>query len=335
MISKINPFFITAALASVSVSFYLYSLFRKKLNDKIPTEWKKIGKIKTLFVFPLKSGHFLEVDVAECSKVGLKTMKTSKNLQLRDRSFAVYGEKDLTIKNGTTIPSLVTIRISIHDENHITLDAPQMETLYVRIPYRRDDNKTFIKTELRDTMETIDCGDEAARWLSQKIKQADSGYRLGYYHANEPIWETRYSKKPYYYIFPDSISGLYSFLTSILLVNQASVNDLNDRAPVEDFPAVIFRPNIVVDGPEPYDEDNWKWIKIGEDVILKNIKNCTRCVSTTIDPDNGIRYPEREPLRTLSKYRLNKGPEKAPLMGIHLEVKKTGLIKIGDPILIA
>ncbi|KAL3284231.1 hypothetical protein HHI36_018394 [Cryptolaemus montrouzieri] len=174
---------------------------------------------------------------------------------------------------------------------------------YVLIPNRGDDNKTFIKTEfLRDTVESVDCGDEAARWLSQKIKQTNFGYRLGYYHADEPKWETRNPNKP--------------------------IDDFNKQTPVEDLPAVIFRPNIVVDGSKPYDEDNWKSLKIGEDVILKNIKNCTRCVFSTTDP-------EGEPSRTLSRYRMNKGPEKGPLTGIHLKVNKSGLIKIGDPIFIA
>ena len=37
-----------------------------------------------------------------------------------------------------------------------------------------------------------------------------------------------------------------------------------------------FRPNLVVEGPNPYEEDKWNWVKIGEDTLFKNFKPCTR-----------------------------------------------------------
>ena len=97
--------------------------------------------------------------------------------------------------------------------------------------------------------------------------------------------------------------GLFTDLTSVSLVNQHSVNDLNKRVGNSDITVEQFRHNIVVDGPDlqPYDEDTWDWIKIGDNVILRNVKDCTRCILTTIDPENGIRHPDREPLKTLEQ----------------------------------
>lgn len=79
--------------------------------------------------------------------------------------------------------------------------------------------------------------------------------------------------------------------------------DLNKRIGKTDVTVEHFRHNIVVDGSdlEAYDEDNWEWIKIGEKVILRNVKDCTRCIFTTIGPENGIRDITREPLKTLEK----------------------------------
>ena len=62
--------------------------------------------------------------------------------------------------------------------------------------------------------------------------------------------------------------------------------------------ALNFRPNFIVKTDEAFDEDNWEWIKIGP-VIFRNIKNCTRCVMTTIDPVKGEKHPNSEPLKTL------------------------------------
>ena len=97
--------------------------------------------------------------------------------------------------------------------------------------------------------------------------------------------------------------GLFTDLTSVSLVNQHSVNDLNKRVGNSDITVERFRHNIVVDGPDlqPYDEDTWDWIKIGDNVILRNVKDCTRCILTPIDPENGIRHPDREPLKTLEQ----------------------------------
>ena len=43
-----------------------------------------------------------------------------------------------------------------------------------------------------------------------------------------------------------------------------------------------FRPNVVVAGVRPYEEDSWAALTIG-DVTFDNAKPCSRCVVTTID----------------------------------------------------
>lgn len=37
-----------------------------------------------------------------------------------------------------------------------------------------------------------------------------------------------------------------------------------------------FRPNIVIKGPEAYAEDNWKWIRVGDDAIFRGSRPCIR-----------------------------------------------------------
>lgn len=92
---------------------------------------------------------------------------------------------------------------------------------------------------------------------------------------------------------------MYSDLSSYLLINKASVDELNTRLP-ESVSVRHFRPNIVIEGEDAtaFTEDNWDWIKIG-DVIFRNVKPCTRCIFITINPDTAIRNPKREPLKTL------------------------------------
>ena len=61
-----------------------------------------------------------------------------------------------------------------------------------------------------------------------------------------------------------------------------------------------FRPNFVVKGPKAYAEDNWEWVKIGN-IVFENVKPCTRCVLTTVDPVKGEKNSNMEPLKTLRK----------------------------------
>ena len=84
-----------------------------------------------------------------------------------------------------------------------------------------------------------------------------------------------------------------------LLIGQSSLDYLNQRAS-EPLSMVRFRPNIVVSGSDPYDEDSWEHFRIGE-LDFYGVKPCARCVLTTIDPETA--KPGKEPLRTLSTYR--------------------------------
>ncbi len=61
-----------------------------------------------------------------------------------------------------------------------------------------------------------------------------------------------------------------------------------------------FRPNIVVKDCEPFAEDTWKRIRIG-DVEMALVKPCARCVVTTIDKET--LEQGKEPLKTFNTFR--------------------------------
>jgi uncharacterized protein len=61
-----------------------------------------------------------------------------------------------------------------------------------------------------------------------------------------------------------------------------------------------FRPNVVVAGSEPFAEDAWAGVRIG-DVPFRATMVCDRCVMTTID--RGSLRTSTEPIRTLARHR--------------------------------
>ena len=86
-----------------------------------------------------------------------------------------------------------------------------------------------------------------------------------------------------------------------------------------------FRPNIVVRGCEPFAEDTWNRIRIGN-VTLAVVKPCARCEVTTIDKET--LEQNKEPLKTLGKFRKQKlgaifGQNVIPLNEGEIEVGMT------------
>lgn len=114
-----------------------------------------------------------------------------------------------------------------------------------------------------------------------------------------------------------------------LLIGAASLADLNTRleTPVE---MKRFRPNFVVEGSEPYEEDRWKQFRIGANTFY-GVKLKGRCVVTTIDPATGT-SDGKDPLLTLSKYRggvLN--GKRGAFFGQNLTAEAAvGTVSVGD-----
>ena len=63
-----------------------------------------------------------------------------------------------------------------------------------------------------------------------------------------------------------------------------------------------FRPNIVVETDQPFIEDTWQEIKIGDSQFAV-VKPCSRCIITTTDQNTGDRDELKEPLLTLGTFR--------------------------------
>lgn len=88
-----------------------------------------------------------------------------------------------------------------------------------------------------------------------------------------------------------------------------------------------FRPNVVIDGAEPFAEDGWRGVRIGG-VDFRTTMLCDRCVMTTIDPDT-LRGG-REPIRTLARHRRW---ERSTWFGTRLvAVSGTSELRVGDPV---
>lgn len=86
-----------------------------------------------------------------------------------------------------------------------------------------------------------------------------------------------------------------------LIIGQASLEDLNARLQHK-ITIHRFRPNFVFTGGTPFEEDTWKRFSIGK-LHFRAVKPCARCQVITVDLQTATFG--KEPLRTLSSYRLD------------------------------
>uniref|UniRef100_A0A2P2KNM0 Uncharacterized protein MANES_06G173000 n=1 Tax=Rhizophora mucronata TaxID=61149 RepID=A0A2P2KNM0_RHIMU len=101
-----------------------------------------------------------------------------------------------------------------------------------------------------------------------------------------------------------------------LLISEESVSDLNSRIKSNvqkgtcGTPVLVnakrFRPNLVVSGAEPYAEDGWRSVTIGNK-LLTSLGGCSRCQMINFVHQGGQVHKSKEPLTTLASYRRVKG----------------------------
>lgn len=153
------------------------------------------------------------------------------------------------------------------------------------------------------------------KWFSDILKQPVQLVKL------KP--ETRFLSDMYSSILREvAFSDAFPFL----LISEASLQFLNQKLETP-VPMNRFRPNLVMSGGEPHDEDNFKQFSIGE-ISFVGAKPCARCVVTTINQETATQG--KEPLKTLATYRTQNN---AILFGMNVfSLNKNGTIRLGDPL---
>ena len=229
-----------------------------------------------LFVYPIKS----------CRGIGMD------NAQLADTGFVGDRHWMLVRPNGRFVTQRELPRMALI-ETHLTpatlrLAAPGMAPLEV---LREGDAVSRAVTVWKFEGRGLDYGETAAAWFSQYL---ETPLRLVRFDPNAPRVCT-----------PEWTPGTravteFSDGYPILVISRASLADLNARLP-QALPMERFRPNIVIDGVDAYDEDRIHELRAGP-VILRIVKPCTRCSITTTDQQKGA-VDGVEPLRTLKEYR--------------------------------
>ncbi|MFF7729058.1 MOSC domain-containing protein [Streptomyces sp. NPDC008001] len=205
----------------------------------------------------------------------------------------------------------------------VRLAAPGADPLDVAVPALAEAGGTVTVQVFRDKIEAVPAGAAADAWISAYL-----GIPARLLHMDEPASrrpiDPRYSLPGETVSFADGYPLLVTTLASLDALNALiAEGDLPSEGPL---PMNRFRPNVVVGGTEPWAEDGWQRLRIGE-VTFRAVKDCARCVVTTTDQSTAERG--KEPLRTLARHHRIGGKA---VFGRNLIPEHTGTVRVGDPV---
>lgn len=202
----------------------------------------------------------------------------------------------------------------------IRLSAPGAAPLTVEVP---EPAATVPLSVFGTKVEAVPADAAAHAWCSAWLATAVRLVHMDDPATRRPV-DPAYARPRETVSFADGFPLLVTAAASLEAVNSAIAEGPN--AHEGPLPMNRFRPNVVVAGTEPWAEDHWTRIAIGE-VVFRVVKPSARCVVTTTDQTTAARG--REPLFTLARHRRING---SLLFGQNLVPLSPGTIAVGDPV---
>lgn len=258
-------------------------------------------RVARLRVHPVKGAAGVDVDALEFDHVGPRF----------DRRWLVAAP-DGSFRSQRDLPRLARLAATAGDDG-LVLDAPGARPL--RVPL--DHAAPPFEVRVWDSRVVArSAGRLADAWLSDWL---GSEHRLAFMADQDARLADPAFAEGSRVSFADGYPAL--------VVTEASLQELARRCG-RVVPAERFRPNIVVAGPPPHDEDHWRAFTAGG-LAFSGVKLCPRCKVTTIDQATGEPDPDSEPLRALAGYRKIEDKVYFGLNAVHAGA---GLVRVGDPV---
>lgn len=247
-----------------------------ELVENIP-QYKLMINLTDIYIYPIKSFGGIRVNESLVLKPGLEH---DRRWMLVDASGNFLTQR--------TFPKMATLSVEWNDGEFQIKDKhnPTDKISLPVVPQRKLSKKVRIWD---DEVIAYLVDPAISKWIQQKLQ-----IPCELVHMPESVTRPIEQK---YAISDESVS--FADAMPFLLISQASLDELNRRLKHQ-VAMDRFRPNLVVSGTDPFEEDQWDVIKVGS-VRFKIVKPCARCIMTTVEQETG--KIGKEPLLTLSRFR--------------------------------
>ncbi|MGW8282097.1 MAG: MOSC domain-containing protein [Gemmatimonadota bacterium] len=262
------------------------------------------SRLTGLYLYPLKSAAALSVDRASVDAIGLAG----------DRRWMLVNQQGRALTQ-RELPRLARIHAIAAADGGLEIVAQGMPPLAVEAP---GPDATVVRTEISArAAEGRLASPSASSWFSDFLEVSCRLLHVTRPMARQvaPPWGRERDRTAFTDGFP------------FLLIGEGSLTALNERMETP-VPMDRFRPNLVVSGTAPFDEDEWQSVRIGP-IEFRVVKPCPRCVVTTVNQATGARDPTGEPLATLASFRKHEGKV---MFGMNLIHESAGRLALGDPV---
>ncbi len=242
--------------------------------------------VSTLTAYPVKSLGGVSLEQAVVEARGLRG----------DRRWAVV-DPDGRKVTAREEHALLGLRAEPLDGGGVRLLAPGADPLELSPPH----DATPVPVGFSGQDRARPAGTKADEWLTARVGRP---VRL--------VWQDEKTHRP----VRGDMGGLEGDRNSLSdaaplhVTSETSLRRLNDwvletafergEEPGAPLGHERFRPNLVVSGSEPFAEDTWSTVRIG-DVQFRTTMVCDRCVMTTVD--RADLRTGKEPIRTLARHR--------------------------------
>ncbi len=269
--------------------------------------------VRELWTYPVKSCQGVAAESIEITKMGI----------VGDRGFAIWADGKLVEQKLN--PAVAAIGATWdRAENALTLTHPAQGSYRHEV---RASGRSRQATWVLDEFGTVDQGDEVAAWLAQTIETADKA-EVRLVIPGDP-WKINFPI-PQMALLHERPKQSFTAASPVGLANQSSLDDLNERVATA-VPMDRFRMNVVVDGLEPYEEDDITSLA-SDEVELLNVTPAERCVIITTDQKTGER-PKNDLMQVLGRYRAKSKEERfgsGLKFGNYMTVGREGVLRVGD-----
>jgi uncharacterized protein YcbX/ferredoxin len=266
-------------------------------------------QLSQISVYPIKSTTGIQLSSSWVDELGLSF----------DRKFVVTDDKYQFI-TARTEPKLCLIQATL-TATGLILTAPDMPKLVINYSQLTNFYQTVVVWQ--DNIKAQQGSSAHHLWFSRYLNRPCQLLHFG--ELSERTVPSN-SKRTNQLAFADGYP--------LLLISQASLDDLNKRCPTA-ITMNQFRPNLVVENCDAFAEDTWSHIRIGE-VDFELTQPCSRCIFTTINPKTAQKHIHQQPLTSLKTYRQAADGELKGeiLFGQNMVPLNQGQIKLTDPVIV-